>query len=151
MISLVFSSLIINEYLKVIYLRYADQPQIEPYYFWSFLTIVNGKIPGPIPFNVLGHVEVVDEGLYFNGITAFLSTQLVPNNILANPGTAKEGLAFGIKMKFDGTAKEYDIPRYVLDTGATSGGNTGVSLYVLSGKLIVEIATPAMKWKVQNI
>ena len=151
MIFLVFCSLITNEYLKVIYLRYAGQPQIEPYYFWSFLTIVSGKIPGHLPFNVLGHVEVVDGGLYFDGITAFLSTQLVPNNILANPDTAKEGLAFGIKMKFDGTAKEYDIPRYVLDTGATSGGNTGVSLYVLNGKLIAEIATPIMKWKVQNI
>lgn len=149
MISLVFSS-VINEFFKVVYLYYSGQPQIEPYYFWSFLTIVNGKIPGHLPFNVLGHVEVVDGGLYFDGITAFLSTQLVPSNILANPDRAKEGLAFGIKMKFDGTAKEYDTPRYVLDTGATSGGNTGISLYVLNGKLITEISTPVMKWKVQN-
>jgi hypothetical protein len=123
---------------------------MEPYYFWSFLTIVNGKIPGQLPFVVNGHVEVVDGGLYFDGITAFLSTHLVPTNILSNPDMAKEGLAFGIKLRFDGTAKEYDTPRYVLDTEATSGGKTGVSLYVLNGKLIAEIATSSMKWKVQD-
>jgi hypothetical protein len=123
---------------------------MEPYYFWSFLTIVNGKIPGDPPFIVNGHVEVVDGGLYFDGITAFLSTHLVPTNILSDPDMAKEGLAFGIKLRFDGIVKEYDTPRYVLDTEATSGGKTGVSLYVLNGKLIAEIAMSSTKWKVQD-
>jgi hypothetical protein len=59
-------------------------------------------------------------------------------------------LAFGIKLRFDETAKEYDTPRYVLDTEATSGAKTGVSLYVLNGKLIAEIATSSTKWKVQD-
>ena len=123
---------------------------MEPYYFWSFITIVNGKIPGDPSFIVNGHVEVVDGGLYFDGITAFLSTHLVPTNILSDPDMAKEGLAFGIKLRFDGIVKEYDTPRYVLDTEATSGGKTGVSLYVLNGKLIAEIATSSTKWKVQD-
>ena len=83
-------------------------------------------------------------------MTAFLSTKLVPTNILSNPDRAKQGLAFGIKVKFDGSAKEYDTPRYVLDTGAQSGGNTGISLYILNGELIAIIATPTMKWKVHN-
>ncbi len=98
-----------------------------------------------------GHVEVVDGGLYFDGMTAFLSTHLVPSNIMATPDRAKEGLAFGIKLRFDGSAKQYDTPRYILDTGAKSGGKTGVSLYVLNGKLIAVIATSNMKWKVQHI
>ena len=63
---------------------------------------------------------------------------------------SKEGLAFGIKLRFDETAKEYDTPRYVLDTEATSSGKTGVSLYVLNGKLIAEIAMSSTKWKVHN-
>jgi hypothetical protein len=32
---------------------------------------------------------------------------------LSNPDMAKEGLAFGIKLRFDETAKEYDTPRYM--------------------------------------
>jgi hypothetical protein len=88
--------------------------------------------------------------LYFDGTSAFLSTRLVSTDILASPDRATQGLAFGIKLKFDGAVKQYDTPRYVLDTGATSGGKTGISLYVLNGKLIAEIATSSMKWKVQN-
>jgi hypothetical protein len=30
---------------------------------------------------------------------------------------AKEGLAFGIKLRFDETAKEYDTPRYRVPNG----------------------------------
>ena len=128
----------------------SGQPQIDPYYFWSFLTIINGRIPGHLPFKVNGHVEVVDGGLYFDGTSAFLSTRLVSSDILASPDRARQGLAFGIKLKFDGAVKQYDTPRYVLDTGAKSGGKTGVSLYVLNGKLIAEIATTSMKWKVRD-
>lgn len=126
----------------------SGQPQIDPYYFWSFLAVVDGKIPGHFPFVLNGGVKVVDGGLYFDGSSGFLSAQLVTSNILLNPDQATRGLALGISLKFDGTSKDYDIPKYVLDTEAQSGGKTGLSLYVLNGKMVAEIAASNMKWKV---
>ena len=97
---------------------------------------------------VNGHVTVVDGGVYLDGTSAYLTAPLGTSNILTNPDKATDGFAFGIKLKFDSTAKEYDTPRYVLDTGAKSVGSTGFSFYVLNGRMFVELSSATMKWKV---
>lgn len=93
-------------------------------------------------------MTIVDDGLYFDGITGYLSTQLGTNNILTNPEKATGGFSLGIKLKFDSSAKEYDTPRYVLDTGAKSAGTAGMSLYVFNGQIVVELSSTRTKWKV---
>ena len=123
--------------------------KIKPHLFWSFSTIINGSIPGHVPFHVHGHVVLSDGVLYFDGESDYLSAQQKSTDILVDPTTAIQGLAFGIKLKMEGAMKFFDTPRFVMDTGATSSKTTGVSLYILNGKLIAEVATSTKKWKVR--
>ena len=96
-------------------------------------------------------MTVVDGGVYLDGTSAYLAAPLGTSDVLANPDKATDGFAFGVKLKFDSTAKEYDTPRYVLDTGAKSVGSTGFSLYVLNGRMFVELSSATMKWKVWRL
>ena len=123
-------------------------PGISPTQYWSFFVISNGFIPGKASLRVNGNCQTVDGGLLLDGSTSYLSSHLDSQNSLSNPGGFLSGLSFGLKLKFPASVLKYDDARYILDTGEKSAGSSGVSLYLLNKKLILELATHDTRWKV---
>lgn len=54
----------------------------------------------------------------------------------------------GAKLKFDEADMSYKMPKYIVDSGARSLSTRGVSVYIVNGNLIFELATAKKAWKV---
>ena len=123
-------------------------PSIRPSYYWSFYTLYNGTVLGSPPFFAHGNVQVENDGMFLDGISAFLETHMNSDDALVYPDRFTKGMAFGIKVKFPDSVLEYTVPKYLIDSGAKSLSSRGVSLYLLEKRLVVEIATSEKLWKV---
>ena len=58
----------------------------------------------------------------------------------------EQGFSVGMKIKLDDTAKEYNSPRFIIDTGGHNG--QGLSVYLQNNKLYVEVAYNTKMWRV---
>ena len=123
-------------------------PPITPSHYWSFFVISNGVISGKASLKVNGKCQTVDGGLLLDGTSGYLSSHLTQGDALTNPGDFLDGFTLGLKLKFPKEGLAYDNPRYVIDTGEKSVNSPGVSLYLLSKKLVFELATFDTRWKV---
>jgi hypothetical protein len=121
---------------------------VTPAFYWSFYTVNNGTVAGSPSFTTHGNVQIVDGGLFLDGTSAYLTSHLNSDDALVYPERFSKGFAFGLKVKFPDSVKGYTVPKYVLDSGVKSLSTRGISLYILEGKLVMELATSDTKWKV---
>lgn len=117
-------------------------------FYWSFKIITHdNKVPGIPKLTKHGNVQIEDEGFSFDGITSYLSTTIDRESPLTNPEIYSSGITFGLKLKFLKT--EYEVPAYIIDTGAKSVKSRGISLYILNRKLVFELSTSTTLFKVR--
>ena len=136
--------------LRSLYFISTAKPTVVPEFYWSFRIITGDIVPGSPEFTKHGNVQSVDGGLSLDGVTAYLSSVIDQRSPMTNPELYRSGVTIGIKLKFDSKIAKYDIPTYILDTGAKSVKSRGISLYLLDKKLVFELNTLNTLFKVRS-
>lgn len=86
--------------------------------------------------------------MLFDGVGAFAEASLVKTDCLQDPEQCQNGFSMGAKLKLDEAVMSYKMPKYIVDSGARSLTTRGVSVYIVNGNLIFELATAKKAWKV---
>ncbi|XP_031555970.1 uncharacterized protein LOC116292758 [Actinia tenebrosa] len=129
----------------------APAPSVKPQHSWSMLALKANKIFGSPPLHAHGFYRYVDDGIAFDGTDTYMTSVLPKYDSLVNPDNSKTGFTVATKLRFDSEAMEYqDQPRFILDTGGHHKGKRGMSMYIDSGKLYVEVETLDRIWTVSK-
>lgn len=126
----------------------SEVPHAKPLQSWSLSTYDGTIVPGNPSLSVHGEVGAVDNGLHFDGATTSLDTYLEDSNCLHDPELCSRGLSFGLKLRLDKEVTDYIEPKFILDTGGHGKNTRGVALFVENKKLVAEVTTKNMRYKV---
>lgn len=105
-------------------------------------------IPGSPSLSVHGAVTAVHDGLHFDGSTSSMDTSIEGYNCLHDPEKCPRGLSYGLKLRLDKEANDYTEPKFILDTGGHSEKTRGVALSVENRKLVAEVTTKNVRYRV---
>lgn len=124
---------------------------MSPFHSWSFVFKTHDKIVGSPPLNLFGQTAIQNNGMLFDGAGTFATASLSKSDCLQDPGQCVNGFSMGAKLKFDEADMSYNMPKYIVDSGARSLTTRGVSAYIVNGNLFFELATAKKAWKVCKI
>ena len=77
-----------------------------------------------------------------------MDTYVQGSHCLHDTEVCSKGFSFGTKLKIDKIANGYTEPKFILDTGGHGKKTRGVSLFVENKKLVTEVTTKNMRYRV---
>ena len=77
-----------------------------------------------------------------------MDTHIKESHCLHDTEFCSKGFSFGTKLRIDEAANRYTEPKFILDTGGHEEKTRGVSLFVEDQKLVVEVTTKNMTYRV---
>jgi hypothetical protein len=77
-----------------------------------------------------------------------MDTYIEGSHCLHDTEFCVKGFSFGTKLRIDKAANGYTEPKFILDTGGHGKKTRGVSLFVENKKLVAEVATKNMRYRV---
>ena len=123
-------------------------PHAKPLQSWSFSSFDGSSVPGSPSLSVHGEVSAAGDGLHFDGSTSSMDTYVEGSHCLHDTEVCSKGFSFGTKLKIDKIANGYTEPKFILDSGGHGKKTRGVSLFVENKKLVVEVTTKNMRYRV---
>lgn len=125
-------------------------PHAKPLQSWSLSSYDGSSVPGSPSLSVHGEISAAEDGLHFDGSTSSMDTYIEGSHCLHDTEICGKGFSFGTKLKIDKEANGYTEPKFVLDTGGSGTNTRGVSLFVEDKKLVAEVTTKNMRYRVRR-